>query len=759
MSLTHTSLDQTQPEIVRCKRCNAELPPSATFCGQCGERVEKNSGDKSSPKNADITDRYRITSLLRRQHPAKVLLAIDTQQQRPVVIHDIDISALDDEKRAQAIAAVQNEYDVLRHQRIPAVMPLVDLRYFNGHLYVISGWPFALAKKDEADKNSAPQLRVSTLQDILQSGIGLPDEQTAIAWIYRLSRALEQLHRAEILLGQIEPQTILVSQHDYSGEPLLVIAWLPDLLRELIPQPLNHANPSPFCAPEVLLGDVEPRSDVYSLGTILYLLLTGITPDDANKRRHRPLPALRDLDAHSDSALDMVVMQSLAMERELRYQSASEFSETLQRFLPQTITNRSPGPNDTSASNEKNAMSISSHMADNKIDVDNRAADNAEADDLTISMIPLQARMARRYLSRIKTNKLELPEIPTGEAIVEKGSAQQRQFQVDEVANQPTPQNDEKLPADEHIATDESISIEEQPAESESSEPATNQEGASTTKPDDQEQQSTATANPDEQPAEVPPTLDITQMSTVLIKSDSITVALAARAAVADQPADDELTSRTDQAERDDETEHGHKDSSISHLKNLITGSLPSLPKLHIPKTPLLGGDSTGTVEGNPDESLLKRVQRFILGEPQQSTSAAALIETPMRIQPNQGYSIRVNILGRHKDNSDQHSGGLSALGEGETVHIEVRSSLYQNYAYIVQQADVTIPGAGYVAEVTMPMQALSSGPSGRRERLHIFFMDNNRSPLYEKPFVIELFVSHLVQSGREGHNVLSIPL
>ncbi len=102
---------------------------------------------------------------------------------------------------------------------------------------------------------------------------------------------------------------------------------------------------------------------------------------------------------------------------------------------------------------------------------------------------------------------------------------------------------------------------------------------------------------------------------------------------------------------------------------------------------------------------------------------------------------------------------GLSALIQGEKVHIEVRSSLFQNYAYIVQRADVQIPARGYAAEVTIPMQALTTGPSGRRERLHIFFMDDAHRPLYEKPFVIELFISHLVQSGREGHNVLNIPI
>ena len=46
-----------------------------------------------------------------------------------------------------------------------------------------------------------------------------------------------------------------------------------------------------------------------------------------------------------------------------------------------------------------------------------------------------------------------------------------------------------------------------------------------------------------------------------------------------------------------------------------------------------------------------------------------------------------------------------------------------------------------------------------KQGRSHIFFMDARHRSLYEKPFVIELFISHLVQSGREGHNVLTIPL
>ena len=180
-------------------------------------------------------------------------------------------------------------------------------------------------------------------------------------------------------------------------------------------------------------------------------------------------------------------------------------------------------------------------------------------------------------------------------------------------------------------------------------------------------------------------------------------------------------------------------------------------------------GTSTGEpVQGAP--SLLKQLQRLFLGEQKHTTTAAATIETPLRVQPNQSYTIRIQLMGRNQPRDDyphrtgvihhaQTTSGLSALVEGDLVYIEVRSALYQSYAYIVQQATVYIPAQGYAAEVTIPMQPLSSGPSGRRDRLHIFFMDEMRRSIYEKPFVVELFISHLVQPGREGHNMLTIPL
>jgi serine/threonine protein kinase len=776
MSLIHTSLEQTRPETLRCKRCNADLPPSATFCGHCGERVEKQNGDKSSPKHADITSRYRITSLLRKQLPTQILLARDNQQQRPVVIHEIDISNLDDSTRIQAIAAVKSKYDLLRKQRIPGMMPLIDLYYFNAHLSIIASWPFSLSTaKDSISKegtSNSSHYELSTLQDLLQSGLGLPDEQLAITWVYRLSAALEQLHHINIVLGDLDPQTILMSQHNYQSEPLLVGSWLPDMLRKLFPVAPKQAHPSSFYAPEALIGNMSRRSDIYSLGAILYLLLTGITPSNAHKRIHYPLPSLHELNIPHSGSLDMVLMQALALEQAQRYQSVSEFMGALQQFLPAT---KEAAQLQSIPQTDSNAAI---QIASNSVDTTNsdgleKPIATTSAEEKTGPVVPLQARMARRYLSRIKTGKLDLPEQSSGEAIVETKSTQQdlqdeqmekasvdTDFDPPQRSDRNIPENNMDTSVAEHSQdlrnTEESpvlqlpvsdVLMAEKPPESSSVEQSKQR------RPTLDPHMETSSTNQASAPVE-----DIAQISTVVITSHELEEALAAHAYEETQLASEQDIPAEEQANK-----HEHTDNALNHFKEIFTGSLPIIPRMNRSKNQPAAEDAGANAQKRSERAndLLKRVQHFILGEPQQTTSAAALIETPMRIQPNQGYTIRINVIGRNNLNahSDDTTGGLSALVQGDEVHIEVRSALYQNYAYIVQQADVSIPATGFVAEVTMPMKPLSSGPSGRRERLHIFFMDDNHNPLYEKPFVIEVFISHLVQNGREGHNVLSIPL
>ena len=766
MSATQTPIENDQPDTLRCTRCEAVLPKHATFCGQCGERVKKQGSETSSPDYRDVIERYRITSLVRRRPYTQLFFAFDNQQQQAVAINTANLSILEEEERARAIEAFQSQYDLLRRHPLPTIMRLVDLRYYQGHLYLIANWP-------RQDTNSQGRSRhLSTLFSLLQSGIGLPAEQVAIAWTYRLCRTLELLHKNNIVAGDIDPDTILVNDVNFESDPALMVSWLPGLLHTLLPHPSIDTNTAYFYAPETVIGESEPRSDIYSLGAILYLLLSGVTPKDAAERTRQPLASLREINPRINSTVDMVVMRALALEKEERYQSASDFSEALLQLDTNHHSVRSAqksSPQRVQAvetQQDKEEIRISSPAADTTInEVGDKQASEA-AEDATISVVPLQAQMARRYLSKIKTGKAETQGKQSGEVSVEEGLLQ-------EVAN------GGNVPVDVDSTTDveaDYTPAEEHPADKDKAEP--DEQAVMAIEAIEVQKERPIELHGEIQPIQDQHTIaleplvkgeaekdetgngvrEIEQMDTIPFKYHVMDT-LDVHEQIKDQEERDQEAGANTRALQTQgttslQTQEPGKGLITERLKALFIKTATTRPDLAW----LRELNVSKQLAGPKDGSLLKQVQHFLLGEPQNSTKAAALIETPLRIQPSQNYSIRINVIGRDKPTETQ-AAGLSALMRGEKVHIEVRSALYQNYAYIVQQADIEIPAEGYVAEITMPMQPLSGGPSGRRERLHIFFMDGANNPLYEKPFVIELFISHLVQSGREGHNVLSIPL
>lgn len=177
-------------------------------------------------------------------------------------------------------------------------------------------------------------------------------------------------------------------------------------------------------------------------------------------------------------------------------------------------------------------------------------------------------------------------------------------------------------------------------------------------------------------------------------------------------------------------------------------------------------GAMTGAVMVRTKEggtTIVTGIQHFFLGE--RNITAAAFIETPLRVQPGQYYAVRINLLGRDEPalpseiQEEAPLAGLSALAQGELIHIEVRTAVAQKDVSVVHQADAYIPRRNYMTEVTLPMHPRSHASLGQRERVHIFFMDKMNRPLYEKPFVIELFISPLVKYGHEGYYTLPIPL
>jgi serine/threonine protein kinase len=633
MSVTQTTAAENTPGDIRCSRCNSILPARATFCGTCGERVEKREISTPLPMLSEKNDRYRMTSLVRRRPPVQLFLAQDTQGLRLVALREIDVSGLSQQAYTQAISLLQQEYDLLRFQQIPGVFAPLEMQIKNERIITISGWPLpteaTISRPLTTDE--APR-KLYTLQDLLQSGIGLPDEAVALAWIYHLCRAVQRLHQHAIVLGDLDSSTVVVDSMTYAGQPSFMVFWLPLLMRNLLSHTTPSTNATHFSAPETLLSRVEPRSDVYSLGALLYLLLTGTAPDEPTLRLQRSMRSPHELDAHVSTQVDALVMRALAIESTDRFHSADALALAIKQAYHAITGVYLDGKEESTESREPTEV----------------------REEITVSIVPLRERLANMYLSSMRTE------------MVEESSQVAQGMQTVEGTIAP-------------------LSAQQQ-------------------------QESGALPGP--------------------------------------------LPRSGTEGEEEEQT-------LLQRFKGRVSGLLPALrPVQTSPKSKperVVAADETLT--------FFQRIQRFFLAEQQHTTTAAALIETPLRVQPNQSYLIRIHLTGRNVAQPPPGSRkgtpatGLSALVQGEMVHIEVRSALYQNYAYVVQRADVTLPGNGYSAEVTIPMQPLANAPSGRRERLFIFFTDELRHPLYEKPFVVEVFVSHLVQSGREGYNVLTIPL
>src|SRR5260370_42533693 len=152
-----------------CPRCGTPFLPHAAFCSSCGQRLDDNQYSSSLLQNEqDITVRYRITSLVRRRPYVNLYFALDNQQsrlgqQRMVAIRDIDITSLNDEARVPAIKLVQQEYDSLRLWQIPYVLPMIDLRFFEGHLYAISGYPHATSSLSSTGKTGNSKVLTGNL--------------------------------------------------------------------------------------------------------------------------------------------------------------------------------------------------------------------------------------------------------------------------------------------------------------------------------------------------------------------------------------------------------------------------------------------------------------------------------------------------------------------------------------------------------------------------------------------------------------------
>lgn len=165
------------------------------------------------------------------------------------------------------------------------------------------------------------------LQDYLEQN-GRLDAETACKITGSIVEAVKKLHAKGIIHRDVSPDNIFIAA-DYSIKLFdFGSAHLEDsqTIEEKVIKP-GYTAPEQYSDVE---GNQGFYTDIYSIGAILYHMLTGLLPQDGWERhRHDTLQSPLTLGIRIDPSLDRLVMEAMAVQTELRIQNVNQFSDAL----------------------------------------------------------------------------------------------------------------------------------------------------------------------------------------------------------------------------------------------------------------------------------------------------------------------------------------------------------------------------------------------------------------------------------------------
>jgi serine/threonine-protein kinase len=265
-----------------------------------------------------LSGRYRLESKLGSGGMSTVYLALDTTLDRQVAVK---VMHREMSEQPEQLARFRQEARAVAKISHPNVVAVIDAGEDGGHPYIVFEY-----------------IEGETLKQRIQR-LGRLPVQEAVAYAIEIGRGLEPAHARSMVHRDIKPQNVLIDPDGRAKVTDFGIA------RQIEQQGVTATGrvlgTTDYVSPEQAMGQgVDPRSDVYSLGVVLYEMLTGDVPFHAEslvgvamKHVHEELPDVQKRRPEVSSAVVAVVERSTAKEPARRYQHTDEMVDDLQTAL------------------------------------------------------------------------------------------------------------------------------------------------------------------------------------------------------------------------------------------------------------------------------------------------------------------------------------------------------------------------------------------------------------------------------------------